>query len=221
MRVINYFVGLDLGLKTDFSAISIIERRYEEETECFETFEKPVFNLTYLEKFQIPYPEVVQKIKILFQDSRLRERGSLIVDASGLGAPVISMLEEDRLKPVSIVITAGDVASETKDGFHVPRRHIIGVLMAVFQSARLKVSADLQLAGAFVEELENLTYKIKKENGAMTYETMSQKVHDDLVMATGISLWYAARDGLERRNLSRSFGARVTHVEIPSNLLNW
>lgn len=213
----SYYIGLDLALVNDFSAIAIIERRYEEEEDYFEKFKKPFFNLTYLERFQIPYPEVVRKIKVLFQDRRLQEGGSLIVDSTGLGAPVISMLKEDGLKPVSVVITAGDVSSQTKDGFHVPRTHIIGTLAAAFGSSRLKIAADLKLAGVFTEELENLAYKIRREDGAMTYETMSEKIHDDLCMSSAIALWVASRDGFQRR---KQFHKRRTHYDL-GNPMGW
>jgi len=213
----DYFIGLDLGFSTDFSAISIIERRYEREYEYFEEFEKPHFDLTYLERFQIPYPEISQKIKVLFEDPRLRQTGELVVDATGVGLPIVQMLEGEGINPRAITIHGGEEATETKDGFRVPKKQIVSVLVAALQSARLKIAEKLEYASVFLEELQNFSYKIDRKTGHESYESMKEAVHDDLVIAAGIALWYAARDGLNRRKIIADRGG-VRHYE-PGPLL--
>ena len=212
----DYFIGLDLGFTTDFSALSIIERYFEREYEYFEEFQKPYFNLTYLERFQVPYPEIAQKIRILFEDSRLRRAGVLVVDATGVGLPIVQMLESEEVKPVPIIITSGEMAVESKDGWNVPKKHLVSSLVALLQSGRLKIAADLELAKIFVEELQNFSYKIDRKTGHESYEAKKEQIHDDLTVAVALAAWYAIKDGIQKRKIIKiRRGESIRHYEVP------
>lgn len=197
----QFFVGLDLGFVNDYSAVAILERRFQEDMEDFELYRRAYFDLTELKRFDLgtPYQQIIDDMKTLFENPKLIGKSKLLVDSTGVGLPITQQLEAYRLRPIPICITGGEKAVQSGAGWNVPRTHIISLLATVFQSARIKIAEGLELAKVFEKELQNIGYKIKKEDGAVTYESKKESVHDDLCMATGIALWYAARDGLEKR----------------------
>jgi hypothetical protein len=92
-----------------------------------------------------------------------------------------------RLRPYGITITGGDRVVH-EDAFHVrvPKRELVGLLVALFQSGRLKVARDLELASVLINELINIRVTVNMATGHDSYEAWRESVHDDLVLATGL-----------------------------------
>src|SRR5436190_3653744 len=70
----------------------------------------PPLALVHLERYELhtPYPEIVQGVGKLIQTPPLRlEVTPLIVDGTGVGAPVVDMMRQAGLGPTSVTITAG------------------------------------------------------------------------------------------------------------------
>src|SRR6266568_3031382 len=99
-----FYIGLDLGKRLDCSALAVLER--PETARGFDYLHWMQRNPTekalvvrYLERIQLgtPYTQVVTRLQQV--NSRLRENGKcqLVVDATGVGMPVVDMLRAAKL----------------------------------------------------------------------------------------------------------------------------
>ena len=65
----------------------------------------------------------------------------------------------------------------------VPKRELVGTLVALYQTGRLKTAEDLLLTPALTKELVNFKLKVNLETGHDSYEAWRESDHDDLVLA--------------------------------------
>ena len=183
----SFYIGLDLGQAQDYTAIAVVEKK---------ELPKPAeYHVRHLErpKLGTPYPAIVDRVKQLMAGDPLLNRTALVVDKTGVGAPVVDLFKEAGLKPVAVTITGGNSVSRDEDGFCVPKRDLVTALQVLFQSGRLKVAGDLKLAPVLVEELLNFKVKINVKTAHDSYEAWREGIHDDLVLAVALACWYAEK----------------------------
>jgi hypothetical protein len=201
----GYFVGLDLGQSVDYTALAVIQTVIAPPIEVISPYtrmvtyqpskEPPKLHVRHLERFPLGtrYPSIVsaiaQRLPALEEDGA---RPSLVVDKTGVGAPVVDLFEDAGLRPIAITITGGTTPSQDGRGWHVPKRDLISTLQVAFQNHRLKINQDLPTAPTLTNELLNFKVKISTAGNA-TYEAWRESVHDDLVLAVALAVWYAER----------------------------
>jgi hypothetical protein len=96
------------------------------------------------------------------------------------------------LRPYAVTITGGDsVVRDNAYHARVPKRELVGLLVALFQSGRLKVARYLELAPALLDELLNFRVKVNLQTAHDSYEAWRESAHDDLVLATALACWHA------------------------------
>jgi hypothetical protein len=153
---------------------------------------KPVLSVRHLERFELgtKYPAIVSRVVDLMNSQPLKGRTALIVDASGVGAPVCDLLSEAGLRLAAVTITGG--SSVTNDGrrYSVPKRDLVFGTVALLQSGRLKIASALPDAATLTRELT--AYRIKySETGHDSYSNdPRENPHDDLVLALALACWY-------------------------------
>ena len=49
----------------------------------------------------------------------------LVMDATGVGAPVVDLLRQAELRPVAVIITGGDKVTSGKGSLYVPKRDLV------------------------------------------------------------------------------------------------
>jgi len=118
----RFCIGVDLGQSSDPTAIAIVRHRVEPlEDQWTQTRAKvrnawnivrqnveEVFEVPHLERVTLgtPYPIIVQHVAEML--GRPAVRGAdLVVDQTGVGAPIGDLFENAGLKPVRIVTAAG------------------------------------------------------------------------------------------------------------------
>lgn len=81
-------MGLDLGQKQDFSAVAVVERDEERLAFLPPTFRS--MRVRHLERMPLgtPYVNVVARVSEILWHPELAWRSRLVVDATGVGAPV-------------------------------------------------------------------------------------------------------------------------------------
>jgi len=152
-----------------------------------------LYHLRHLERLKLgtSYPAIVERVKSLLESEQLKGKAALVVDKTGVGAPVVDMFKAAGLRPVPITITGGNTVTRDDDGgYHVPKRDLVSVLQVLFQAGRLKVAAELPAARLLVEELLNFRVKINVKTAHDSYEAWREGVHDDLVLAVALACWY-------------------------------
>ena len=231
--MIKFFVGLDLGQAHDHSAVGILEQelrmadlpinQQREDPRAPISF-KPLapsiidntYLLRYLKRYPLgtPYPKIVEHVFELMQEPMLYHYGRLIVDKTGVGAPIVDMLIAKKLRPIGIVITGGNdvVKVQGKREYHVPKADIVSALALLYHSKRIKMSGKLAEAKTLRKEMGDFSYKISR-TGHTSYGAEGAGENDDLVLSVGIAAWYALRGNYVKVDVPFQDGADVDEKE--------
>jgi hypothetical protein len=123
----------------------------------------------------------------------------VVVDATGVGAPVVDMLRRARLGAtlVPVLITGGETESRGGGYYRVPKRDLITGLQVMLEGQELLVAKGLRDGAALLGEMAEMEVRA----GAQGREGM----HDDLVLAVALACW-----GLRKR-----YGPKVGEVGRP------
>lgn len=106
------------------------------------------------------------------------------VDATGVGRPVV---ERIRRPIVRVTTTAAPGEPHWGPyGYYVPKQFLISRLMIGIQSGEVAIDNSHPMAAALLAELSTYRRNIRK-SGAVTYEAMRAKDHDDLVVALALA----------------------------------
>jgi hypothetical protein len=203
-RTRHYFVGLDLGQTTDFTALCVLERPRMRQVDE----DDPPYALRHLQRFPLgtPYPEIVRDLIAMMNTPPLVE-GILVVDQTGVGRAVVDLFHE-RLdgrvngKFVPITISAGHAVTTGSNGLVVPKKELVSALQVVLQTRRIRIASSLPDADVRVREMEHFKVKITNA-GNETWEAWRSGVHDDLVLAVALATWVAERSLVGEREALR------------------
>ncbi len=184
----RYFAGLDLAQSRDFTALAVLEGSA--------AAGRPVsYAVRHLERAPrgTDYPAVCARVADLFAGPPLLG-GTLAVDATGLGRPVVDLLRRSglcaRLLPVTI--TAGRrPRPDGSGGWRVPKAELVAVVQRLLGSGRLKVAEGLSEARALLRELADFRVTLTPA-AAETFGAGSGGGRDDLVLALALAAWTAA-----------------------------
>jgi hypothetical protein len=253
-----FYLGLDLGQLSDYSALALLEEQvwcgpevdfsgwqvflpreledagwvspsalsprsasgvYRINRELGRPAHPPLY-LRHLERYELgtPYPEVIQRVIRLLTRPPIRyhlERTRLIVDATGVGRPVVDSFRAQGVHPVSILIHGGDRVTQEVAGIgditlRVPKRDLVAAVQTTLQSRRLQIAAGLPLADVLRKELLGFRVKIDPRTAHDSYSHWREGDHDDLVLATAVACWYRETTNvpIEQRNREQG-GYRV------------
>lgn len=191
-----YFIGIDLGQAQDYTAICVIERaEIITGPRSHMTYEWPrdrVLTVRHLERFPLgtPYPDIIQAICRLARNPIIAGNSQIIIDGTGVGAPVIDMLRRERPGPIihTVIFTGGTGYKRIGDTHHVPRSEVLGRLESAFHNRRLNISRHLPYSQNLFLELQTLRRKFKG-TGIETIQPERDADHDDLVFATALAHW--------------------------------
>ena len=199
----GFILGLDLGKSQDFTALTV-----DEVTECEKLIlERTTFapdfgvrrryrvkrhSIVNLHRYPIgtSYPEIGRAIgSVLRQLPARKERPELVVDRTGVGAPVVNLLREMDLNPIAVAITAG-LSANSGDHYNwtVPKPVLASTLDAVLADDRLDITAQSQFSEALKAELGGFHAKVRP-SGSTSFEAWREGVHDDLVLALAMAVW--------------------------------
>lgn len=217
----TFTIAVDVGQANDYTAVSILHA-YETREKHPDPFEPVIkdrrHDLVHLERFRgIGYPEQIRRIAERYRevDQHLRSslssaRLRLIVDATGVGKPILDSFREAGLKPHGVLITAGETASHSGGISRVPKRELVTTLQVALQSKRLRISEDLPLAETLLKELRGFRVKISLSGHASFGNDVGawrEADHDDLVLSVALGVWMnEARKVADLEALRRAAG---------------
>jgi hypothetical protein len=213
-----YYVGLDLGQSADYTALAIVHDTFVEPIPGYRTEQLQV---VHLERYPLrtSYVDIVTHVHELLKKPELHpwEEGkhsyhrqqthpTLIVDRTGVGAPVTDLFTKRRVPFVQVTITGGTSVSrgEGRRHYNVPKRDLVSSLEVPFHNQQLVIAQELDLRPTLEKELAGFKRKIKLTTGHDSYEHWREGDHDDLVLATALAVWWARR---------RPTGTRVLKVD--------
>ncbi|MDO8943344.1 MAG: hypothetical protein Q7U75_09185, partial [Desulfobacterales bacterium] len=148
--------------------------------------------LRHLERvpLQTPYPDVVGLVRDVVRT--VKRVSDVVVDATGVGSPVVDLLRRADLKcsVVAVTITSGDSESADGSGYRVPKRDLMTGLQVAFEKRWLGVCDCGEATDALLEELR-ATRMTVTANGTVRWG--ASRGHDDLVMAAALAWWRVRR----------------------------
>lgn len=209
-RRTRWIVGVDLGQVSDPTAVCVLEHirgvidegsDADRHSGFTAHLQKPAERLDVRHLQRLPwglsYPAQVQHVADLLARPPLcggdmRPRADLVLDQTGVGAPVGDIFAEAGLRPIRVTITAGnEVTCVGLDRWHVSKTHLISGVDALLHTGTLRFAAALSEAGAMKDELQDFRRKLS-DAGRATYSARAG-AHDDLVLAVAIAAWHASR----------------------------
>jgi hypothetical protein len=110
-----------------------------------------------------------------------------------VGQAVVDLLTQAHLSPIAVSIHGGDRVSHDRGHYRVPKRDLVASVQVVLQTQRLKCAEALPLAQTLVQELLNFRVTIDPATAHDAYAAWRENVHDDLVLALALAVWYAER----------------------------
>ena len=205
----DYFVGLDLGQCQDFTALAVVEKTEVAgawDAAAFAYAKETAVRLRHMERIPLgtSYPEVVARVgKVIRSAALANGRRHLVVDATGVGQPVVDLLEREDL-PCEIwpvTITGGTSEGLSKTTYRVPKRDLIIGLQVRLQAGDLLIASGLKEGTTLTRELADMRVQMTS-GGREKYGARSGE-HDDLVLAVALACW-----GVSKSEVAGKVGER-------------
>jgi len=193
-----FYVGVDLGQKQDHTAIAIVEKAAT----------LPVRLLVRrVERVALgtPYPRVVEMIRDITRGAVFAGQCAVVVDGTGVGAPVVDMLRASGLgcEITAVTITGGERESRSGSVWvSVPKRDLIAGVQLALEKGELRIARRMKEVGALVRELVDKRITAGAGMGRVRIGADGRGAHGDLVIALALACWRA-----RARRRENGFGA--------------
>ena len=152
--------------------------------------------LRYLERMPLwtSFPDVVERAAAVTRSAVVDGGCELVVDATGVGAPVVDMLRRARLMShmSAVKITGGWRESQSHGYYHVPKRDLITGLQLALQGGVLQIAAGLPHRETLMEEMAAMQVRVTAA-GNEQFGAWREKENDDMVLAVSMSCWGARK----------------------------
>jgi len=190
------FFGLDVGRVVDHSALSALVRYVFPIENNLSTLVTKYY-CVYLNRYDLktPYEKIEDDAQKWWNWADIAGyRKYFIMDMTGVGAPVLEGIRRRRVRTIGVTLTAGNQESNPDiDQYNVPKAALTTQLMRTSQMGRLKgYPNEVKWWKELKEEMGSFGYDINKQ-GVMTYESMDDKIHDDLVISVALPIWFGER----------------------------
>lgn len=190
-----FIIGADIGRAQDYTAISVLESHELPAKGQYARAENE-YILRHLERLELgtPYHAIVERLKVI--STKLGgEETYHVLDATGVGAPVLEAAREKIDGPVyGVIITGGSTDSYDSENqsYHVPKANLISQLQMGFSSGSLTAAQNITMLDALLSELRNFRYEITTA-GNTTFAPWREAEHDDLILSLAIALWFGMK----------------------------
>jgi hypothetical protein len=188
----TFYLGLDLGQASDFSALVVLETADEAPPRTYAG--------RHLQRWALhtSYVSIVRDVATLTKHLARQTDGRtswLAVDGTGVGRAVVDLLRMESMPRVHLIpmtITSGLQESYDNGFWSVPKKNLVSITQVALQTGRLKIASALPEAATLQHELMNFEMKITT-SGHDTYGAWRQGSHDDLVLGLSVALWVGER----------------------------
>lgn len=143
---------------------------------------------------------------------------ALVVDQTGVGAPVVDLLRAADLagaRLVPVVIHGGEATTMGEEGaWRVPKRVLASHLQVALQTRRLRVAGGLPEAATLVAELKNfrVTVSLSGHDGYGAGADWREGNHDDIVLAVAMAVWHGEHGLAGSAALEEAFGRALARA---------
>jgi hypothetical protein len=204
-------LGVDLGQAVDYTALNVLEIKKSND-----------FHVNHLERLELGLSYVRQIDIIAERFKLLKELGEarLVLDATGVGKPIVDALVAKGLSLTAVMITGGSRVTADGSFLKVPKRDLVSSVAMRLQNRTLKVAPSLTLAKTLMKELQGFKVTFN-EKGHDSYGNDSlswrESPHDDLVLSVALACWLAEHILKQPKRTSYSW-QRFGNMQLPSQL---
>jgi hypothetical protein len=214
VATVDVVIGADIGQKQDPTAICVAELQWRGEGQREGLNDHWVIRHLGRLPLGTPYPDIVAELVRLvgavkarvervhvplgpgvFEIKEYKPHVTLYVDGTGVGQPVVDLLEAAGVSPIGCYFTYGERRVQQDREVRLGKAWMVSRLQALAQTHRLHLP---KTAEAEATRQELLDYEIKvSEDGHDTYGAFKTGRHDDLVTALGLAVqkprqrWFA------------------------------
>jgi hypothetical protein len=154
------------------------------------------YRVRFLERIALgtPYPSVVERVREVVRAKPLVGRCTLVVDATGVGAPVVDLLQRAQLgcEIEPVILTGGEWESRTEGVWCVPKQDLVAGLRVILENRELGAPLKYAPSRLLVKEMAEMETWMGGRGG-LTFGARREGAHDDLVMASALACWRARR----------------------------
>jgi hypothetical protein len=212
-EMLSYFVGLDLGQSRDHSALAVVERADlvldEIDHVTYARLMERWYRVRFLERVALgtPYPNVVERVREVVRAKPLVGRCTLVVDATGVGAPVVDLLAAAQLGCViePVILKGGERESGATRVRCVPKQDLVAGLRVMLENRELGIPLRYGPSRLLAKEMAEMETWMG-ERGGRSFGSRREGAHDDLVMASALACWRARRRDLPGMWGTKSLG---------------
>jgi len=205
----SYVLAVDIGQANDYTALVVLDsygvwKRKDGSASSPSDWPSDRVadrrhDVVHAERFRgLSYPAQIERIRERHGElqrisvERRNSRVRVVVDATGVGKPILDALREAGLRARGVIITGGETASRDGGIDRVPKRELVTTLQVALQAGRLQIAADLPLAETLLSEFRGFKVKITLNGHARFGNDVGawrEQDHDDLVLATALGTW--------------------------------
>lgn len=194
----EYYLGLDLGQSTDPSALAVTEERtpYVQSRRNANKRHRddPTYAVVWIDRFDLgtSYTDVVDRVQAVKSAPETGQDPTLVIDGTGVGAPVTDQFHDRDLHPEQILFTSGEEVRRDGHKHKVPKQDLATTVQSLLQAGRLTIAEDLDEAGQLVTEMKRFRVKWT-DTGHARFEHATESDSDDVLLSLACALWYAER----------------------------
>lgn len=185
----RYIVGIDLAKLHDYTAVTVLDVGGHDHNNYY------VLRNVYRYPIGLEYHRVATHIMDQLCEPPYSGDTTLVVDATGLGGPVLEQFRGRLSHVVGITITAGTNVHHAADDIRLPKVDLVSNLLSLAEGQRIYLAAGARHLDALLQEL--MAFQGRLSAGRAHYE--GRGAHDDMVMSLAMAAWYAERGTARRR----------------------
>ncbi len=175
-------IGVDIGQKRDPTAICVAQV----------VLRGAIWHylIHLLERLPLgtSYPEVANRIvEIIDRSERTAgERPRVFIDATGVGLPVVDLVQERFQSAVAVYFTSGNRRYESRGRVSLGKAWMVSRLQALIRGHRIHLPRVAE-GRVLAAELHNFEMRVD-QNAHDRYGAFRVGTHDDLVTALGLAV---------------------------------
>jgi hypothetical protein len=196
----RFFIGVDVAQTRDFSSLSFLHCRQEplmswgrDGRQLLSNVQRRVRRVERLRQ-GLSYVDVGRYLHDLAQRPALLGDALFIVDVSGVGRGLASILGELGVDFMGVTMTAGESFNRGPDGFfRVGKAYLLGTMTAAIETGQMAIVKDAHGTDELRREMEDFQVEFTR-SGQLTANAKSGS-HDDTIISTALAYFGSEIEG--------------------------